>query len=79
MDLATLVGVRDDSMEGGGRERLEHVLEIEQSQEHLPRSGSLRVRQAICSVQIVLLPKTLKPLPNLCFGPISSVLVQYAG
>ncbi|MCZ6526682.1 MAG: hypothetical protein O6928_09065 [Gammaproteobacteria bacterium] len=69
MDLATLVGVRDDSMEGGGRERLEH----------LPRSGSLRVRQAIGSVQIVLLPKTLKPLPNLCFGPISSVLVQYAG
>jgi len=30
MDLGTpLWGVQDDSMEGGGRERLEHVLEIE--------------------------------------------------
>ncbi|MCZ6527037.1 MAG: hypothetical protein O6928_10895 [Gammaproteobacteria bacterium] len=53
--------------------------EVEQSQEHLSRSVSLRFRQAMGSVQIVLLPKTLKPLPNLSFSPIASVLVQYAG
>ncbi|MCZ6525741.1 MAG: hypothetical protein O6928_04160, partial [Gammaproteobacteria bacterium] len=56
-----LWGVRDDSMEGGGRERLEH----------LPRSESLRVRYAIGLVQTVLLLETLKPLPNMCFGLIS--------
>ncbi|MCZ6526567.1 MAG: hypothetical protein O6928_08475 [Gammaproteobacteria bacterium] len=66
-------------MEGGGRERLEHVLEIQQRQEHLPRSESLRVRYAIGLVQTVLLLETLKPLPNMCFGLISSVFVQYAG
>ncbi len=42
-------------------------------------SEQVRVRQAMGLVQTVLLPEKLKPLPNICFGPIFSVHVQYAG
>ncbi len=38
-----------------------------------------RVRQAAGLAQILFLSETMKPLPNIDFGPISSVLVQYAG
>ena len=42
MDLGTpLWGVQDDSMEGGGRERLEHVLEIERLRTNI---GHIRVK-----------------------------------
>ncbi len=52
-------------------------------QEHLSAgqnaSEQVRVRQAMGLVQTVPSTDTLKPLPNICFGPISSVFVQYAG
>ncbi len=46
-------------MEAGGSECREHILE------QLPRSVSLRVRQAMDLVQSIFLPETLKPLSDI--------------
>jgi len=42
-------------------------------------SEQVRVRQAFGLVQTVLLREVLKLMQNMCFCPISSVLMQYAG
>ena len=48
----TTPGKEDDSMDGGGRERLEHVLEVERRGKPKPRSQSKKRDNSVTSLAI---------------------------